>query len=100
MKIAVLGTGMVGRALAGRLTGLGHDVTIGTRDPQATLARTEPDGMGNPPFSPGRRPTRRSSWRPSPRPRRGAELRRQRDERATGALPALERPAPTTSPAR
>ncbi|HET9021689.1 MAG TPA: NAD(P)-binding domain-containing protein [Ornithinibacter sp.] len=51
MKIAVLGTGMVGQALAGRLSGLGHDVTIGTRDPQATLARTEPDGMGNPPFS-------------------------------------------------
>ena len=50
MKIAVLGTGMVGRALAGRLSGLGHDVTIGTRDPQATMARTEPDGMGNPPF--------------------------------------------------
>jgi predicted dinucleotide-binding enzyme len=51
MKIAVLGTGMVGRALAGRLSGLGHDVTIGTRDPQATLSRTEPDGMGNPPYS-------------------------------------------------
>jgi predicted dinucleotide-binding enzyme len=51
VKIAVLGTGMVGQALAGRLSGLGHDVTIGTRDPQATLARTEPDGMGNPPFS-------------------------------------------------
>ncbi len=50
MKIAVLGTGMVGQALADRLSGLGHDVTIGTRDPQATLARTEPDGMGNPPF--------------------------------------------------
>ena len=51
MKIAVLGTGMVGQTLAARLSGLGHDVTIGTRDPQATLARTEPDGMGNPPFS-------------------------------------------------
>jgi predicted dinucleotide-binding enzyme len=50
VKIAVLGTGMVGRALAARLAGLGHDVTVGTRDPQATLARTEPDGMGNPPF--------------------------------------------------
>ena len=50
MKIAVLGTGMVGRALAGRLSGLGHDVTIGTRDPQVTRSRTEPDGMGNPPF--------------------------------------------------
>jgi predicted dinucleotide-binding enzyme len=51
MKIAVLGTGMVGQAIAARLSGLGHDVTLGTRDPQATLARTEPDGMGNPPFS-------------------------------------------------
>lgn len=51
MKIAVLGTGMVGQALASRLSGLGHTVTVGTRDPQATLARTEPDGMGNPPFS-------------------------------------------------
>jgi predicted dinucleotide-binding enzyme len=51
MKIAVLGTGMVGQAIAARLSGLGHDVTIGTRDPQATLARTDPDGMGNPPFS-------------------------------------------------
>lgn len=51
MKIAVLGTGMVGRALAARLSGLGHEVTIGTRDPQATLARTDPDGLGNPPLS-------------------------------------------------
>ena len=46
MRISVLGTGMVGRAIAARLDDLGHDVTIGTRDPQATLARTEPDGMG------------------------------------------------------
>jgi predicted dinucleotide-binding enzyme len=50
MKIAVLGTGMVGQALAGRLFELGHDVVVGTRDPEATLGRTEPDGMGNPPF--------------------------------------------------
>ncbi len=51
MKLAVLGTGMVGQAIAARLSDLGHDVTIGTRDPQATLARSEPDAMGNPPFS-------------------------------------------------
>ena len=51
MDIAVLGTGMVGQALAGRLHSLGHPVVVGTRDPQATLARTDPDGMGNPPFS-------------------------------------------------
>jgi predicted dinucleotide-binding enzyme len=51
MKIAVLGTGMVGQALAGKLAGLGHDVTVGTRDVDATLARTEPDYLGNPPFA-------------------------------------------------
>src|SRR2546430_8115145 len=51
MKIAVLGTGMVGQALAGRLAELGHTVTVGTRDTAATLARTAPDGMGNPPYS-------------------------------------------------
>ena len=51
MNIAVLGTGSVGRTLAARLHDLGHTVVIGTRDPGATLARTEPDGMGNPPLS-------------------------------------------------
>jgi 8-hydroxy-5-deazaflavin:NADPH oxidoreductase len=51
MKVAVIGTGMVGQALAGRLAELGHDVTVGTRDVQATLARTTPDGMGNAPYS-------------------------------------------------
>lgn len=51
MKIAVLGTGIVGRTVAARTAALGHDVTIGTRDPEATLARTEPDQMGNPPFA-------------------------------------------------
>lgn len=51
MKIAVLGTGMVGQAVAARLFGLSHDVTVGTRDPEQTLGRTDPDAMGNPPFS-------------------------------------------------
>jgi predicted dinucleotide-binding enzyme len=51
MKIAVLGTGMVGQALARRLTDLGHGVTVGTRDVRATMARTEPDAMGNPPYA-------------------------------------------------
>ena len=41
MEIGVLGTGMVGRALTSRLTGLGHDVAIGTREVEQTLARTE-----------------------------------------------------------
>lgn len=31
MKIAVMGTGMVGRALAGRLVELGHEVAMGSR---------------------------------------------------------------------
>jgi 8-hydroxy-5-deazaflavin:NADPH oxidoreductase len=51
MKIAVLGSGGVGRTIAGRLAELGHDVVVGTRDPQETLARTEPDQMGNPPYA-------------------------------------------------
>jgi len=51
VKIAVLGTGTVGRTMAARFADLGHEVAIGTRDPQATLARNEPDAMGNPPFS-------------------------------------------------
>ncbi|MCA9710373.1 MAG: NAD(P)-binding domain-containing protein [Myxococcales bacterium] len=51
MKIAVLGTGMVGRAIAARLDELGHAVVVGTRDPAATLARTEADGMGNTPYA-------------------------------------------------
>jgi predicted dinucleotide-binding enzyme len=51
MKIAVLGTGTVGRTIGARLQGLGHAVVVGTRDPQGTLGRTEPDAMGNPPFS-------------------------------------------------
>jgi 8-hydroxy-5-deazaflavin:NADPH oxidoreductase len=50
MKIAVMGTGPVGQALAGKLAELGHEVTVGTRDPAETLSRTEPDYLGNPPF--------------------------------------------------
>ena len=50
MKIAVLGTGTVGRAIAQRLSGLGHDVVVGTRDPESTLARSETDAMGTGPF--------------------------------------------------
>ena len=51
MNIAVLGTGVVGRTIAARLGALDHDVTVGTRDPESTLARTDTDSMGNPPFS-------------------------------------------------
>ncbi|MEV2211409.1 NAD(P)-binding domain-containing protein [Streptomyces sp. NPDC050997] len=51
MRYAVLGTGIVGRTIAAKLVSLGHEVVIGTRDPAATLARTDPDAMGNPPFA-------------------------------------------------
>jgi predicted dinucleotide-binding enzyme len=48
MKIAVFGTGTVGRTLAGALSGLGHSVVLGTRDPQATLARGGPEPTAAP----------------------------------------------------
>jgi hypothetical protein len=48
MKIAILGTGMVGKVLAGKLSSIGHDVALGTRDPEATMARTDPDMAGQP----------------------------------------------------
>lgn len=51
MKVAILGTGMVGRAHAGKLASLGHEVFIGTKDVDATRASTETDAMGNVPFS-------------------------------------------------
>lgn len=50
MKIGILGTGMVGRAHAAKLAQNGHEVMLGTRDPADTLARTQPDFMGNPPL--------------------------------------------------
>jgi hypothetical protein len=51
VRISVLGTGQVGRTLAGGLAALGHEVVVGTRDPAATLARTEPDAQGTPPYA-------------------------------------------------
>jgi len=50
MKIGILGTGMVGQTLAGRLSELGHDVMVGTRDVSATLANTKPSPYGLPPY--------------------------------------------------
>jgi lactate dehydrogenase-like 2-hydroxyacid dehydrogenase len=43
MRFSTLGTGMVGKTIAARLAGLGHDVMVGTRETQVTLSRTEPD---------------------------------------------------------
>ena len=41
MRIAVLGTGAVGRTLARAFSDLGHDVVVGTRDPDETARREE-----------------------------------------------------------
>jgi predicted dinucleotide-binding enzyme len=51
MRLGILGTGVVGKTIAARLAGLGHEVMVGTRDPRETMTRTEPDAYGNPPFS-------------------------------------------------
>lgn len=50
MNIGILGTGMVGRTLAARLVELGHEVALGTRSPEASLARTETGSRGNIPL--------------------------------------------------
>jgi 8-hydroxy-5-deazaflavin:NADPH oxidoreductase len=43
VRVHVLGTGAVGRRLAGALAERGHEVTVGTRDPDATRARAAGD---------------------------------------------------------
>ena len=50
MKIAVIGTGVVGQSIAQKLNSLGHQVMIGTRKVEDLMARSENDGMGRPPF--------------------------------------------------
>ena len=48
MRIAVIGTGVVGRTLAQALQRTGHDVVVGTRDPDETSARDEWRGLDVP----------------------------------------------------
>ena len=55
MKLGILGTGAVGKTLAARLNGMGHEVMVGTRDAGDTMSRTDPGRFGNPPFSAWRR---------------------------------------------
>jgi hypothetical protein len=50
VRFGILGTGVVGKTIAVRLDGLGHDVIVGTRNPEETLSRTDPDQYGNPSF--------------------------------------------------
>jgi predicted dinucleotide-binding enzyme len=51
MKIAIFGTGTVGQTIAGKLTVLHHDLMMGTRDVDKTLARTTKDSYGGPSFT-------------------------------------------------
>ena len=44
----MIGSGVVGRTLAAAFRRLGHDVVVGTRDPQATAARAEWAGLDLP----------------------------------------------------
>lgn len=46
MKIAVLGTGAVGQMLAQKLASLGHEVCIGTRNVEASLAKEHDNPSG------------------------------------------------------
>jgi hypothetical protein len=48
MNFGVLGTGIVGRTVGGKLVALGHEVMIGTRDVARTVAVTQPDRRGTP----------------------------------------------------
>lgn len=50
MRIGVFGTGVVGQVIAGKLESLGHEVMLGTRDVQVSLARGDKDGYGRPPL--------------------------------------------------
>lgn len=46
MRVAVMGTGMVGRALAGKLASLGHEVMMGSRDAQNPTALAWAEAQG------------------------------------------------------
>ncbi len=51
MKIGIIGTGIVGRTLASRLSEVGHKVQIGTRNVEKKLSNNDVDQSGNPPFN-------------------------------------------------
>jgi predicted dinucleotide-binding enzyme len=49
-KISVFGTGVVAQTISEKLASLGHDVMLGTRNVQDTLAREGKDNFGRPGF--------------------------------------------------
>ena len=67
MNIGVIGSGIVGQSVGGKLAELGHNVVLGTRDPANV---DEKKGYTRPAWVsgwPGRDRTR--GWARSPRPR-------------------------------
>ena len=61
MRFGILGTGVVGKTIAARLDAMGHDVVVGTRNPEKTLSRTAPTNTATLPSAPGSRSTRKCS---------------------------------------
>ena len=51
MKISVLGTGIVGQTIGAKLDQLGHEVYVGTRNANETLAKSEVNQMTGKSFS-------------------------------------------------
>jgi 8-hydroxy-5-deazaflavin:NADPH oxidoreductase len=49
-KIAILGTGVVGQSISEKLTSIGYEVMLGTRNVENTLSKTEKSIYGRPPF--------------------------------------------------
>lgn len=51
MNIGIFGTGIVAQTVGGALATQGHEVVLGTRDVEASLAVTEKGPYGNPPLA-------------------------------------------------
>jgi 8-hydroxy-5-deazaflavin:NADPH oxidoreductase len=45
MKVSILGTGMVGQAIAGKMTAMGHEVYMGSRNAENAKSNTKPNPM-------------------------------------------------------
>jgi predicted dinucleotide-binding enzyme len=89
MKVAVLGTGSVGQTIAGKLAQLGHEVTIGTRNVEESLARKGKDRMGQPSFGEWHQGNSNIKVKPFAEAAKGAELIVNATS-GSGAMPALE----------
>ncbi len=51
MNIGIFGTGIVAQTVGDALAARGHEVVLGTRDVEVSLARTEKGPYGNPPLA-------------------------------------------------